>query len=242
MLYWASKAGSQLICNVSFGEISRLVINQLPAAARRLGSLIPETIRTMNRYMPEQLGRKPTTTRNSLLSMIRDYFFTQRYCLACAQWASGCRELNRQAAIHELRIEEARDYLDLFQCVFEKLTKISEALAAKKRSNSSARLLQETASLMGLAEKNDFRLHALNDHVLRDLHEQLRLIVREERSNVLELISRVGKPSNDGIEAVAGGLLVKGKSAAMLLHRMQERLDELAHTQLMKCPERGLTL
>lgn len=172
--------------------------------------------------MPEAKTRRSTAVHSDLLSIVKNHFFTQKHCLGCGQWALECRDRNRRSAIYDMRIEEAREYLDFCLAAFQKLTHISRTIKYSKTIDQKTRALQEIVSLMDIAGKKEFRIDALNDTVLRDLNKKLRALLQRVQDMFIERISS----DNDFVEKMSE----EHNKAFAFVSEMQVQLDKLAQT------------
>lgn len=193
--------------------------------------------------MPEAKTRRSTAVHSDLLGIVKNHFFTQKHCLGCGQWALECRDRNRRSAIYDMRIEEARDYLDFYLTAFQKLTQISRTIKYSKTIDHRTRALQEIVSLMDIAGKKEFRIDALNDTVLRDLNKKLGALLQRVHDMFIELTSMTGNnisSDNDFVEKMSE----EHNKAFAFVSEMQVQLDKLAQTIPLNsnCPLRRFSV
>src|SRR5688500_3084800 len=79
------------------------------------------------------------------------------------------QDLSRRAAIHYMRIEEARDYLEIFLCAFRELTHAQKHVLFSGNSHVRSKAFEEIALLIEAAAKKRFHIRSLNDSMLSEL-------------------------------------------------------------------------
>jgi hypothetical protein len=142
----------------------------------------------------------------------------------------GSEDSNRCAEIQRLRIEEARDYVDLLRSALRKLGQVREALSHSRRLYRQTQSLNEVLSLLDLAGKKRYRIEVLEDRQLVDLNARLRDVLCEEQGRLSQLVRRVQNQGGISRDIVYGRTLEKNTEASALIAEMLGRLNRLAQT------------
>ena len=153
---------------------------------------------------------------------------TDRPTNGTRRWES--RGSERRAAIHELRVEEARDYLDIFIGALRKLNQVKKVILHSRRTTHKAQTLKEIELLTGIAGRQKYRMEVLRDPVLNDLNEKLGLLVWEEYGCIAELMKIVENRGSIQKDRMLDKVSESNKEAFQLVTAMQVRLNQVAQT------------
>ena len=134
---------------------------------------------------------------------------------------------NRLAAIQYMRIEEARDYLEIFLCAFQELTRAQKHALFSGNSYVRSKAFEEIALLIDAAAKKRFHIRSLNDSVLCELDDQLILTVRGKTGSIAESVNLMKNYPALNHE-LFGKISEEYRNAMTFIRRMQTRLDQLA--------------
>ena len=139
----------------------------------------------------------------------------------------GNRGSSRRAAIHYMRIEESRDYLDTFLCAFRELSQAQRRALFSGSRAARAKAFEEIARLIDAAAKKQFHLRSLDDLVLTELDDKLMMTVWGKNGSIAESVNKMrthSSLSNDLLEEISK----QYQHAMTFIRGMQARLDQLA--------------
>ena len=136
--------------------------------------------------------------------------------------------LKRSAAVHAMRIEEARAYLDILVAAFQQLTGAARTAKQPKRSHLKTYSWYEALRLLDIARTQRYRVYLFDDPVLNSLDERLDRVVADERDIILER-STMSAQAQELNEDEAARISEAYQRGLALIHEMQRRLDALAH-------------
>ncbi len=135
----------------------------------------------------------------------------------------------RLAAIQYMRIEEARDYLEILLCAFRELTHAQKHALFSGNSQVRSKAFEEIGVMIDAAAKKRFHIRSLSDSVLSELDDQLMLTVREKTGCIAEsvnLMKNYPALNHELFEKITE----EYRNAMTFVRRMQMRLDQLAQT------------
>jgi hypothetical protein len=140
-------------------------------------------------------------------------------------------DANRRAAIRELRLEEAREYLDLLLGARQMLRQVQTALSKPSRLDKQARTLEEVASLLDIAGRKRYRIESLDDARLIELDERLRDALCEVHGHLSQFTRLAQKQGSIHADVIRGMTVEKNNEISALISHMQSRLHELRGTE-----------
>ena len=139
------------------------------------------------------------------------------------------RDSSRRAAIHYMRIEESRDYLDTFLCAFRELSQAQRRALFSGSRAVRMKAFEEIAGLIHAAAKKQFHLRSLDDMLLTELDDKLMMTVWGKTGSIADSVNKLrthSSLSNDLLEQMSE----QHQNAIAFIRGMQTRLDQLART------------
>ena len=135
--------------------------------------------------------------------------------------------LRRSAALHAMRIEEARDYLDILIAAFQQLSRAMRRANQSKRIQLKANSWEEALKLLEIARTQRYRVPQIDDPVLNSLDERLDRVVVGERDIILNRVMMSAQTQGSNQEDTKRLSEARERGLA-LITEMQRRLDALA--------------
>jgi hypothetical protein len=178
--------------------------------------------------MRARTKRALVTGNPTIIDRVMAFFRSEAYPSVHGKSESASQEASRHAAIHSMRIEQARGYLDLFVSAFEELRRVRMSIPFSKNMKKETKTLEQALSLIEVAMKKGYHVDDLNDPVLTRLDDQLRAVVSGRSDTIAELLRMM--KNNESINGEQFAAKMPDKNATMLdlITEMQARLSQLA--------------
>jgi len=156
-----------------------------------------------------------------------DHLSSQRHSSRRGQPELKGEKSDRRAAIWQLRVEEARDYLDLLISAQRKLRQVRSALSHSSRLNKQIQTLGEVAALLDIAGKDRYRIEILEDARLAELNESLRDAIWELYGHISQFARLAQKHESIHEDVLRGMTSEKDSKSSALIFQMQVRINRL---------------
>ena len=180
--------------------------------------------------MSEETIKAFLAVNTTTLGIAITYLLTKGFCSMNGLLHFERKDWSRSAAIHYMRIEEARDYLDTFLSAFRNLGRTHRSFLYFWKSHDRAEDFEEVLWLIDAAAKKRFHIHSLNDSVLTELDEKLVRAVGAHGGSLAEVIRDLkGHPDQDK-ELFLENIAEEYHNALAFIRAMEARLDELTET------------
>jgi len=151
------------------------------------------------------------------------------------------KDYKRRASINEMRIKEARDYLDTYLDIIERITNLEgtlmEEITGKALSpilmqpvDDKVRAYQKIIEALNNARGKRMSIPILNDLELKEQNHGLALLVANELTLIGNAIAKNSEMNSDkDPDSYLARVLAFNQRAELYVEVMQTILDELAH-------------
>lgn len=174
----------------------------------------------------------------AILGIFVGYFLNQALYEKKRKDDLADRDFNRRATIYDMRIKEAREYVDAYYDILRRINIYEEELIeqAKIPTNLGTFLRQnhkkydEIPDLMQELSKKMQSLYILDDTELKDLFQEVTLTLLLEVDNIKRIEGTISATEIFDEKAESDRAILFSAMTTRLITKMQQRLDKLSQT------------